>query len=77
MLGIVGHGYLPHPLPKIRDDISMKATAKTLSAAMLAVLVALSGIAGCSTIEPQKTADARDYPGQSYYCFLHKLDVGC
>ena len=53
----------------------MKPYMPMILLAMLAVLTTV--ISGCSTPAPQQVAELRDYPGQSYYCYLHKRDAGC
>ncbi len=55
--------------------IQMKPSRSFLSFLMLAILTL--GSAGCSTPAPQQVAELRDYPGQSYFCYLHKQDPGC
>ena len=50
------------------------------------VALALSSLAGCAAPPPLPSSmlkfdlsadEARDYPGQSYFCYLHKADWGC
>lgn len=55
----------------------MKTTGKLVALAVLAVFCSAVGLAGCAAPAPQKVAELRDYPGQSFYCYLHKTDAGC
>ena len=55
----------------------MKPLEKFITLAIGAICFLAAGISGCSSPAPLKTAELRDYPGQSYYCYLHKNDAGC
>ena len=45
---------------------------------LLAILVISTlGSSGCTSPAPRQVAELRDYPGQSYFCYVHKKDVGC
>jgi len=51
------------------------------------VALAIASLAGCASPPPPapshllkfdlSASEARDYPGQSYFCYLHKADTGC
>ena len=53
----------------------MKPSMPMKLLALLALLTTV--IAGCAAPAPRQIADVRDYPGQSYFCYLHKQDPGC
>ena len=55
----------------------MKPFKQFIPCAIIAICFLAAGIAGCSSTAPIKTAELRDYPGQSFYCYLHKTDAGC
>lgn len=55
----------------------MKRFGKSIPLAIVAIAILAGGLAGCASTAPIKTAELRDYPGQSFYCYLHKTDAGC
>ena len=59
------------------ETIDMKRFGKSIPLAIVAICILVGGIAGCASTAPVKTAELRDYPGQSFYCYLHKTDAGC
>jgi len=57
--------------------MQMKPIRLLLLFVTLASALAGSGCSSLAPLKPQQMVEARDYPGQSYYCYLHKQDAGC
>jgi len=62
----------------------MRSTRLFVRCALAAL--AIASLAGCAAPTPLPASmlkfdlsadESRDYPGQSYFCYLHKSDTGC